>query len=167
MATTMERTAEPLRSRWIPWAFVSFFVVVFAVNGAMVWFALSSWTGLEADNSYERGLIYNRAIEAEKEQAALGWHVGFSFAQTGPRRGTLELDLNGRDGAGLRGAKVDALLVRPTREGFDFDLALAESVPGRYLADVELPLPGQWEVRLAARAKGEVYRLSPRIYVQP
>jgi nitrogen fixation protein FixH len=167
MAIAIERTADPGRSRWIPWAFVGFFLVVFAVNGALVWFALSSWTGLEADNSYERGLIYNRALEAEKEQAALGWHAGFSFAQTGARRGMLELSLQDRDGADLRGAKVDALLVRPTREGFDFDLALTEREPGRYLAEVELPLPGQWEVRLAARAGGEVYRLSPRIYVKP
>jgi nitrogen fixation protein FixH len=167
MAITLERTPDPRRSRWIPWAFVGFFVVVFAVNGAMVWFALSSWTGLEADDSYERGLVYNRAIEAEKEQAALGWRSDFRFAQTGARRGTLELDLTGRDGDRLQGAKADARLVRPTREGYDFDLALAEREPGRYLADLELPLPGQWEVRLAARAKGEVYRLSPRIYVKP
>ncbi len=167
MTIMMQRTSDALRSRWIPWSFVGFFVVVFAVNGAMVWFALSSWTGLEADNSYERGLVYNRAIEAEKEQAALGWRADFRFAQTGQRRGTLELDLNGRDGARLQGAKVDALLVRPTQEGYDSDLALDESEPGHYRAELELPLPGQWEVRLAARAGGEVYRLSPRIYLKP
>jgi nitrogen fixation protein FixH len=167
MAIVMQRTPDALRSRWIPWAFVGFFVIVFAVNGAMVWFALSSWTGLEADNSYERGLIYNRAIEAEREQAALGWQAGFRFEQTGGRRGTLELSLKGRNGALLQGAKVDAELVRPTRAGYDFDLALAEKEPGRYLAELELPLPGQWEVRLAARAGGEIYRLSPRIYLKP
>jgi nitrogen fixation protein FixH len=167
MATIVRPPADPGRSRWIPWAFVGFFMVVFAVNGVMVWFAVSSWTGLEADHSYERGLVYNRALEAEKEQAALGWHAGFSFAQTGARRGTLELDLNGRDGARLRGATVDAQLVRPTQEGYDTDLALSESAPGHYRAEVELPLPGQWEVRLAARGRGEVYRLSPRIYLKP
>jgi nitrogen fixation protein FixH len=167
MAVSLQPTADGGRSRWIPWTFVGFFVVVFAVNGIMIWLALSSWTGLEADNSYERGLIYNRAIEAEKEQAALGWRAAFRFVQTGARRGRLELSLQGRDGARLEGARIDALVVRPTREGFDFDLALAEREPGRYLAEVGLPLPGQWEVRLAARANGEIYRLSPRIYLKP
>jgi nitrogen fixation protein FixH len=167
MASTLQRAADAGRGRWIPWTFVGFFVVVFAVNGVMIWFAVSSWTGLEADNSYERGLAYNRAIEAAKEQQALGWRADFRFAQTSAGRGILELDLNGRDGARLQGARVDALLVRPTQEGHDFELALGEREPGRYLAEVELPLPGQWEVRLAARTRGEVYRLSPRIYLKP
>ena len=57
--------------------------------------------------------------------------------------------------------------MRPTEEGYDFALDLSESEPGRYQAEVELPLVGQWEVRLAARARGEVYRLSPRIYLKP
>jgi len=167
MAITMQRAPDAERSRWIPWVFVGFFLVVFAVNGALVWFALSSWTGLETTNSYERGLVYNRALEAEKEQAALGWRAGFGFHQTGERQGMLELRLQGRDTAPLEGAKVDAEIVRPTQEGYDFDLALEERAPGRYRAAVRVPLPGQWEVRLAARARGEVYRLSPRIYLGP
>jgi nitrogen fixation protein FixH len=167
MAITMQRAPDAERGRWIPWTFVGFFLVVFAVNGALVWFALSSWTGLETTNSYERGLVYNRALKAEKEQAALGWRAGFGFKQTGVRQGMLELRLQGRDAAPLEGAKVDAEIVRPTQEGYDFDLALEEQAPGRYRAAVRVPLPGQWEVRLAARARGEVYRLSPRIYLRP
>jgi nitrogen fixation protein FixH len=166
-AIPLQASADAGRSRWIPWAFVGFFVIVFAVNGVMVWVAVSSWTGLEADSSYERGLIYNRALEAERQQAALGWRAAIDFHQTGDRRGTLELRLQGRDAAPLQGARIDAEIVRPTQVGYDFDVALEEQAPGRYRADLRLPLPGQWEVRLAARAQGEVYRLSPRIYVKP
>ncbi len=167
MAIARQPSADAGRSGWIPWAFVGFFLVVFAVNGVMVWFALSSWTGLETTNSYERGLAYNRALEAAKEQTALGWQADFHFHQTGQRHGTLELRLQDRDGVRLQGAKVDAELVRPTEEGHDLALDLAEREPGRYQAEVELPLVGQWEVRLAASARGEVYRLSPRIYLRP
>jgi nitrogen fixation protein FixH len=163
----VQRTPEAVASRWIPWTFVAFFLVVFAVNGVMVWFALASWTGLETTNPYERGLAYNRALEAAREQAALGWQADFHFAQSGQRHGTLEFRLQERDGAPLAAARVDALLVRPTEEGHDFAVDLTEREPGRYGAEVELPLPGQWEVRLAARARGEVYRLSPRIYLKP
>jgi nitrogen fixation protein FixH len=167
MAITMQPTADAGRDRWIPWTFVGFFLVVFAVNGVLVWAALSSWTGLETPDSYERGLVYNRAIEAEKEQVALGWRAGFGFNQTGVRQGMLELRLQGRDAAPLRGARVDAEIVRPTKEGYDFDVALKEQAPGLYRAEIQAPLPGQWEARIAARAGGEVYRLSPRIYFRP
>jgi nitrogen fixation protein FixH len=167
MAIARQPSADAGRSGWIPWAFVGFFLVVFAVNGVMVWFAVSSWTGLEASDSYERGLIYNRALEAAKEQAALGWRAGFRFDQTGERRGRIELSLQDRSGRPVAAAKVDALLVRPTEAGYDFGLDLSERASGRYGAEVELPLAGQWEVRLAASARGEVYRLSPRIYLRP
>ncbi len=167
MASVLTSARRAQSGWWIPWTFVGFFLVVFAVNGALVWFALSSWTGLETDHPYERGLVYNRALEAAREQAALGWRADFRFDQSGQRHGTLELGLTDRDGARLQGAKVDAELVRPTEEGHDFALDLSESEPGRYRAEVELPLAGQWEVRLAARARGEVYRLSPRIYLEP
>ncbi len=167
MASVLTGARRAQSGWWIPWTFVGFFVLVFAVNGVMVWFALSSWTGLEITNPYERGLTYNRALEAAREQAALGWQADLRFEQTGPRHGTLEFRLQDRDGGRLAGAKVDAELVRPTEEGHDFALDLSEREPGRYRAEVELPLPGQWEVRLAARARGEVYRLSPRIYLKP
>jgi nitrogen fixation protein FixH len=167
MAMTMQPTADAGRGRWIPWTFVGFFLVIFAVNGVLVWAALSSWTGLETTDSYERGLVYNRALKAEKEQVALGWRAGFGFDQTGARHGTLELRLQGRDATPVRGAKVDAEIVRPTTEGYDFDVALKEQAPGLYRAEIQAPLPGQWEARIAARARGETYRLSPRIYLRP
>ena len=162
---TGARRAQP--GWWIPWTFALFFLVVFAVNGVMIWLALASWTGLETTNPYERGLAYNRALEAARAQAALGWWADFRFEQTGARRGRIELDLRGRDGEPLQAAKVDALLVRPTEEGHDLALDLSESGSGRYVGLVELPLAGQWEVRLAASAEGKAYRLSPRIYLRP
>ena len=167
MASVLINARRAQGGWWIPWTFVGFFLIVFAVNGVLVWAALSSWTGLETTNPYERGLAYNRALEAAREQAALGWRADFHFEQSGQRHGTLELRLQDREGVRLQGAKVDAELVRPTEEGHDFALDLSESEPGRYRAEVELPLAGQWEVRLAAQTRGEVYRLSPRIYLEP
>ena len=39
----------------------------------MIWFALSSWTGLAANQAYDTGLTYNRNLDAAARQAALGW----------------------------------------------------------------------------------------------
>ena len=61
-------------ARWIPWLFVGFFVVVIAVNGVMIWFALESWTGLvEQPRPTIRACAYNRNLEAARRQAELGW----------------------------------------------------------------------------------------------
>ena len=52
---------------------------------------------------------------------------------------------------GLLAPVVRALLRRPVREGFDVKVALDGLGGGRYAADVAVPLPGQWEVRVLAR----------------
>ena len=57
-----------------------------AVNGAMIWIALSSWTGLATNQPYDKGLTYNRNLEAAARQAALGWQPRLAGAADGRRR---------------------------------------------------------------------------------
>ena len=62
--------AAGARGRWIPWLFVGFLVVVAAVNGVMIWYALSSWTGLAANQAYDNGLTYNQNLAAARPHLA-------------------------------------------------------------------------------------------------
>ena len=163
----MQRSDDARRGHWIPWAFVAFFGIVLAANGAMIWFAFQSWTGLETGSAYQRGLAYNRTLETARQQAALGWRVGFSFAQIGERQAMIELTLQDRHGDLLESADVQATIVRPTHAGYDFVQTLAHRTAGRYQALHDLPLPGQWEIRIVAAAGGDAYRLTERVYLRP
>ena len=149
--------------RWIPWTFVAFFLVVFAANGAMVYVGFATWTGVATEDAYEKGLAYNGALAAARAQADLGWRPAFGFDAYGPTHGRVALALADRDGHPLTGAGVRARFVRPSHQGHDFELALPEAEAGRYGAEVELPLPGWWEVRVRADRGGRVYRLTERI----
>ncbi|MFW5680782.1 MAG: FixH family protein, partial [Pseudomonadota bacterium] len=65
---------EPARkSRWIPWAFVAFFGVVFLVNGVMVYFAVTTFAGVERRDAFKRAQSYNEVLAEARAQAALGW----------------------------------------------------------------------------------------------
>jgi nitrogen fixation protein FixH len=167
MAAAMQPGEGTRRGHWIPWAFVAFFGIVLAANGALIWFAFQSWTGLATGSAYQRGLAYNRTLEAAKQQAALGWKVGFSFEQTGERQAMIELTLEDRHGDLLESAKVEATIVRPTHAGYDFVQTLAHRTAGRYQALLDLPLPGQWEIRIVAAEGGDAYRLTERVYLRP
>ena len=167
MAVAMQRGEGARRGNWIPWAFVAFFGVVLAANGALIWFAFESWTGLATGSAYQRGLAYNRTLEAARQQAALGWTVGFSFEQTGARQALIELTLEGRHGDLLEGAVVQATIVRPTHAGYDFVQRLEHQTAGRYEALLDLPLPGQWEIRIVAVQGGDTYRLTRRVNLRP
>lgn len=158
---------DPRRSRWIPWAFVGFFVVVILVNGTMIWFAFSSWTGLEAKSAYKQGRVYNQALERARTQDALGWTVDFDFEKTGVRRARLALELEDASANLIRGARVDARLQRPTHEGHDFETLLAWQPNGRYEAEIPFPLAGVWDVKLDVAAPGGAYRMTERVFLAP
>jgi nitrogen fixation protein FixH len=154
------------QDRWIPWSFVGFFVVLIAVNGVMVTFALDTWPGMESANAYEDGLAYNKTLDEARRQEAMGWHYGFAFSQPGALDAHIEVSLRDRDGTALSQAMVTARLVRPTSEGHDFEVELPGDGSGRFAADVALPLPGLWEVRVAAAHPTGAYRHIERIFLR-
>lgn len=150
---------------WIPWLFVGLFLLVLAVNGTMIVIAVSTFTGLETTNAYEKGLAYNKNLAAAAEQERLGWQAELETVQQGGRQVTLALTLIDRLGSPVTRAAVEALLLRPVQEGHDLTVQLKEQGQGRYQARVDLPLPGQWDVQLTATARESTYRLAERIHV--
>lgn len=155
------------RSWWIPWAFVAFFGVVLVANVTMIVIAFWSWTGLETDSNWRSGLAYNRGLEAERAQMALGWDAAFDVQQRNERSATIALTLEDRHGNLIKNAHVEARFVRPTHDGYDFSAAVPRHHGGTYRADVTLPLAGQWVVRVAATSGGDTYLLSKRVYLRP
>jgi nitrogen fixation protein FixH len=145
------------RGRWIPWLFVAFFAVVVAVNGAMIWIALGSWTGLATNQAYDRGLQYNRNLAAARRQAALGWRPELHARLTDGLAGEVELAVTDALRQPLAGADVAIRFERPTSEGADFTLAMVPSEAGIYRTRFELPLAGVWNVHTTIRRGDDLY----------
>jgi nitrogen fixation protein FixH len=151
---------------WGPWVFFAMFAVVFAANGMLVVFAFGSWTGLETRGAYEKGLAYNETLAAARAQAALGWQAGITVAPAGAGRIRLEATFRDRDGRPPRLTAVTASLIRPTHSGHDLVLPLAKLEDGRYGAEADLPLPGQWDIRVLAEYAGGSYQATRRVVVE-
>ena len=141
-------------------AFVAFFVVVIGVNLVMVFLALDSWSGLSTEDAYQRGLRYNKTLEAMAHKDALGWQENLVFTSgtphgpdmdSGESQGRITLEMRDREGNLLEGLIVAGQIWRPTNEGFDRPVTLQAVGAGRYAADVTFPLRGNWLVRLTAR----------------
>lgn len=159
--------AERSRSAsWIPWAFAGFFLVVLAVNATMIWIGLSTWPGLVTDNSYERGLHYNRNLAAAEAQAALGWQVDYRVEPKDGGRARVEATLADREGRPIETAEIEALFVRPTSEGHDFTVRLRPRGEGRYTAEVAPPLPGLWDLHLRIRRGDDRWVGEKRLFLK-
>ncbi len=123
---------------------LGFFGVVVIVNLTMAYFAETTWTGLVVENSYVASQEYNGFIAAERRQEKLGWDARFSHDALG-----LIFKVAARDGSPVTGLKVIVTMGRPTHEGEDRVVALSETRPGFYAADLALPA-GLWEAKLIA-----------------
>ncbi|MFI4986897.1 MAG: FixH family protein [Alphaproteobacteria bacterium] len=151
--------------RWVPWAFVAAFAVVFAVNGGLIYFALASWSGLTTDHAYDEGLAYNRVIAEAEKEATLGWKLAIAFVPDGKGKesGQLVVDASDRDGVPLERLAIKAELVRPLGVAALIPVVLERTARGRYAAPLALPQPGQWDVYVTAAEGGTMVHAGRRI----
>ena len=166
MTPSSARPAEPRSGRWIPWAFVAGLALVIAVNAALIWFAVGSFSGLAEAHPYQAGLAHNRTLAAARAQEALGWQADLAVEPAGTSGEVLVLlALRDRDGAPVAAESVTAEFVRPAAKGHDRVAALTSEGAGRYEATVPLGLHGQWEVRILARHAGGSWQTAQRVMV--
>ncbi|MGF1456167.1 MAG: FixH family protein [Alphaproteobacteria bacterium] len=148
---------------WHFWTIMgALFAVVFIVNGLFVYFALTSWTGVEEQQAYERGLAYNEALARAEHQKALGWTADVTVDRlAGEDR--VRLSLTGPGAAALTGARVEGTLRRPTQAELDRTVTLEEAGPGVYQTLVDLPARGVWDLRLHVHQGEDTLELRERI----
>ena len=169
MAWSLSRSSSrrPRQPGWyIPWLIAAPFLVVFAVNGTLVHYALSSFSGLTSEHASDEGAHYNLALAAAKAQAERGWQVKVSFTSAGGLKGRLDVDLKDRAGQPLTGAEVVVGFLRPTKQGIDSHAKLTEDGAGRYGAEVVVPLPGVWDVRLDVGHPSGNYQKVERVWLK-
>jgi nitrogen fixation protein FixH len=137
--------APSLTGRHVLFILIGFFAVIFAVNGLFVYYAESSFSGLETTNPFVKGIDYNEEIAAAKAQQKLGWPV--SLEQTA---GVLMAEYKTRGNQPLDGLAVTAKITRAATDRYDQSLSLKGMGRGHYSVNFAPSLKGQWLVRLEA-----------------
>lgn len=150
----------------IPLWFFGFFAVIFAANGAMVYYALESWTGLEDRNYYVKGVEYNKTLAALNAQEERGWQSDLKYDETAPGVVHMSFDLKDRSGNPITKARVKVNFIRPTHYGQDRELDLVETMPGRYEGTIDLHLFGIWDVEQLVWHGKDTYQTTKRIFIK-
>jgi nitrogen fixation protein FixH len=151
------------RGHYVPWLFVGGFALVIAVNGTMIWLALSSFSGLYTSKPREVGLRYNAVIAEQKARDALGWRIEATW-----RRETSTLALKVADGSGqpLSGARVSVELVRPVEKKPPFDVQMMAVDLATFEGHVDLTERGNWDVDILVERGTDRYALTRRMFLQ-
>ncbi|WP_395623445.1 FixH family protein [Sphingomonas daechungensis] len=149
------------RNRYLWIVFPLMFLVVFSANGALVYFAVSSWPGLAYENASERGRKFNQVLAEESLENRLGWKFDLRHAD-----GRIVLDARDASGAPLVDLDVTGTLVRPVGNFADQPLRFHPTSSGRYEAPLDAPMKGQWEVRFAAEHLSDRVHSAGRFFVR-
>jgi nitrogen fixation protein FixH len=145
---------------------LAFFGAVFAVNGWLIYAAVSTHTGLVANEPYRKGLAYNERIAAAERQAKLGWFEQLEFG----RDGRILLTLAQPDSRPVHGLMVEGVLGRPASNRQDVMLRFIETAPGHYQALAPGMPAGSWLITLEARQSDgaePIFRLRRRLWLKP
>jgi nitrogen fixation protein FixH len=164
----MTTTARPreVTGRTVLVVFISFFAVVFTVNGIMVRAATSTFGGAETSSSYKTGLAFRQETDAARAQDARGWAVQASLIRKSSDDVMVEAIV--RDAAGNSPTRLTAVarLAHPADARRDHTIALTEESAGRFRGLTELP-PGQWDLIIDFNRDGErAFRSKSRVIVR-
>ena len=168
MMTTSTAARRP--GWWYPYIYVGVFLVVLAVNITMAVSAVTSFSGLQTEQAYDKGLAFNQVLADAKAQEKLGWSVEallvpHDASNASRHDADLTVSYADKDGKPVSGLSVKAALVRPTKAGYDMNLELVEKTPGQYVALAPLPLAGQWDVTVNALRGETRYQINQRVLV--
>jgi nitrogen fixation protein FixH len=158
----MDAVATPKRSL-IPWIFVAGFGVVAAVNGTMMSLAIGSFSGLYTAQARQRGVHYNDVIAEQARRDALGWKIETSWNPDGR---TLEVAARMASGEPLPAASASIELVRPAERRAPLPAALVAREPGRWIATLDLPAYGVWDVDVVVSSGGDRYATTRRMFLK-
>jgi nitrogen fixation protein FixH len=126
-----------------------FFGTIIAVNIMMAYWAVSTFPGLNAKNSYVASQNYNLLLKDAAAQDERGWKGKLTLDARRPA-----LALSDRAGSPIPGLDVWILAGRPANASTDRELKL-EPIAGIYRAEEALER-GRWLVEIEARQDGEL-----------
>lgn len=141
----------------------AFFALMFAVNGVFVYFAVTTFTGVETVDAYRKGLAYNETLsDARRLQ---GFELSGTLSQADDR---LVVEVLHKDGKPVSGLKLDGKVGRPSTDTFDRKVAFEEIKAGRYRTE-KLGLPqGNWIVAIEgvdANSRAPRLRIKERLWL--
>jgi nitrogen fixation protein FixH len=160
----VDRNGEQMNTtawRWFPLGLIAVMGFVFAVNGYMVYSALSSFPGIAGTDGFDLSNGYARVLQAAAQQSALGWRIESGLDET---RHPL-LHLTDQTGTPLRPDALEAHAERPVGPAETTVLNFQPLGQGRFQSEQTL-FSGQWDVMVTVHAGGQTDSTTRRVIVR-
>ncbi|OOY99922.1 FixH family protein [Solemya velum gill symbiont] len=167
---------------WGPAIIVAFFAMVIAVNVTFVGLAETGITGIfakllpqpksaqVADSRFpgtvpydyqKKEALYNQYLKQVEEQQARGWRVrkGWRTAPVVGQPQLFLLEVRDAEDQPVSGATVSGTFIRPSNSEHDFSFSMRPDSPGFYVVELEMPLPGVWNLVVTIDRQGDTHEI--------
>lgn len=150
--------------KYIPWIIITFFIVLFCAEGFFAYLAISTHPGTRVNNSYKKGIAYNKTLEQYQKQKELGLSGKLYFTTKG-KFVDISFFLKDKKNNPLENFDVSTKISRPTQKGYDTTFELHGKSNGEYVNKIELPLIGIWDIYVFAKKDGNIFRMTERLLI--
>lgn len=143
-----------------------FFAVMLIANAVFVYFAVTTFGGVDTEDAYRKGLAYNTTLSQASAQAELGWKTELAY-DAGP--GQLALTIADAAGQPVNSLDISGRLVHPANGALDIALDRFEQRgDGHYVLALDPGLKGAWIADLAIESSRETpFRMRQRLWLPP
>ncbi len=156
--------SEQLTGRHVLAILGAFFFVMFAANGALIYFALHTLHGSELENPYDASQAFNRRIAEARAQDQRGWTANVMTRAEGSGERVM-VEFRDRRGTPISDLTVTVRFEHPFDAAKDRQTTLASD--GLNYEGVAAPVaPGRWTLVIdASRGAEHMFRSENKLAV--
>lgn len=161
------RGSSALKSPWV-WGWFGMIVVVMLANMTMIHFARTTSPGLVVNDFYEKGKNYDNTLQERQLEKTLGWQISPQLSEkiTVDKVFSIALSVAGAKGEKVLPREATIYLFRPSDATADFFLPMELNSKGLFVADLELPLPGKWDIIFSLSSGDEHKEVAYKVFVE-
>ena len=156
---------SPLKSPWVL-GWLAMVAVIISANIVMMTFAYKTSPGLVVEDYYEKGKNYNKSLEKIAAENALGWEAELIIPEgvVAGEATRYSLTVFNQEGMPVAADKVEFFAFRPSDVNSDFSTAMKAETGGGYVATINFPLPGIWDVVVSIVRDNDQFEVTKRIF---
>ncbi|MEZ5925840.1 MAG: FixH family protein [Hyphomicrobiaceae bacterium] len=160
-----EATAR-IDGRHVLAALLAFFAIMLIANSIFVYFAITTFGGIDTEDAYRKGLAYNATLAEAESQSGLGWRTALSYDETGR---AIQVRIADSQDAPVVGLRLSGRLLHPASSRLDQAIdRFEERAGGLYVLPAEPSSRGAWIVELVAQSSTSApFRMRHRLWLPP
>ncbi len=138
-------------------------LIIMSITVTTVFVGINTFSGVVVDDSYKAGLLWDKT---RNKKAMLGWNVEFKNNVFNTGKNKVMFSLFDSNGLPLNDAIVSLTVSRPATYKYDRDYSRIKIKDNIYIANIDLPLHGLWDLIIKVTRNENNVVFKKRIYAQ-